>query len=122
METSLNSSTTSLRSGRFSKQNTTLGDFQKNELQAKKDKALNSQREKLIHNMMVEKASQEQIPAGTSIVNKLTGDAAQLLHQEKERHREKLREQVINSFHQQKENRIPSARSQFQQQRTSFSK
>ena len=49
--------------------------------------------------MMVEKASQEQIPAGTSIVNKLTGDAAHLLHQEKERHREKLREQVIITFH-----------------------
>jgi len=110
----MNTSTASLRSARFSKQNKTLSDFQKNELQVKKEKAINSQREKLIQNMMVEKASQEQIPAGTSIVNKLTGDTAHLLHQEKERHREKLREQVINSFHQQKENRVPSASSHFQ--------
>ena len=39
LETSMNTSTTSLRSGRFSKPTTTLGDFQKNELQAKKEKA-----------------------------------------------------------------------------------
>jgi hypothetical protein len=48
LETSMNTSTASLRSARFSKQNTTLSDFQKNELQVKKEKAINSQREKLI--------------------------------------------------------------------------
>ncbi len=43
-------------------------------------------------------------PSGSSIVNKLTGDSAHLLHMEKERQRERLREQVVSGFHQQKEN------------------
>jgi hypothetical protein len=45
--------------------------------------------------MISEKAQQDHVPAGTSIVNKLTGDSAQLLHFEKERQRERLREQVV---------------------------
>jgi hypothetical protein len=40
-------------------------------------------------------------------VNKLTGDAAHILHAEKERQREKMREKVIQSFHKQKENLEP---------------
>ena len=54
--------------------------------------------------MKTEKAQQDHVPAGVSIVNKLTGDSAHLLHQEKERQRERLREKVVQSFHTQKEN------------------
>lgn len=37
--------------------------------------------------------------AGTSIAMSMTGDQALMLHQVKEKEREKLREQIVNSFH-----------------------
>lgn len=87
---------------------------------AKKEAALNSQRDKLIESMLSQKSEDNRLPAGgTSIVTKLTGDSSQLLHQAREKQRELLRERVIEDFHQRRnnqENNRPTSSKQSQAQ------
>ena len=44
------------------------------------------------------------LPPGSSIVSKLTGDSSLSLHQAREKEREKLRQKIHQTFHNHKEN------------------
>ena len=54
--------------------------------------------------------SSQDLPAGTSLAAKMTGDQSKLVHQAKEQEREKLREKVIGTYHRgNQENKCPFA-------------
>lgn len=51
-------------------------DFLVGDIHARKEAAMNSTRDKLIENVVLQKQADSFIPPGSSIVTKLTGDAA----------------------------------------------
>ena len=67
------------------------------------------QRDRLIEKTTKDKKAVEGLSAGTSIAVTMTGDHHLMLHAAKERERERLRQQVVQTFHRNdKENKAPS--------------
>lgn len=89
-------------------------DFLVGDIHARKEAALNSTRDKLIESMLHQKLADSALPPGSSIVTKLTGDSAQILHQAREKERQMMRSKVVLAFHtasHSKENQTPLAQS-----------
>lgn len=74
-------------------------DFQVTQNELRKEAAQSKTREFVMSNILKSKASQDSLPAGTSIVVKMTGDTAQALHLVKEQERERMRETIIKTYH-----------------------
>lgn len=77
----------------------------------RKEAAVECQRDRMIQNVISHRASQDLLPAGTSIAMKLTGESSKQLHQARESDRERLRDMVISTYHRgdNQENRCPFA-------------